>query len=74
MKIVTVLVPNVKGRALVQFDGKIYIIKSLGYWKGQELPINIEVEGIEVPSLLYGIAMLYNDDFEEAVKFIKENW
>ncbi|MCF7927205.1 MAG: hypothetical protein K9L74_06515 [Candidatus Izimaplasma sp.] len=72
-RMVKIIVSNIKGKALAERENKIYIIPAEGYYRNQEIMINLDL-AIQVPSLLHGIATLYNDDFEEAVKFIKENW
>jgi hypothetical protein len=72
-QIVKVIVPNVKGKAIVQKGNEIFIIRSGAYYKNQEIFIDSE-EAIKFPSLLYALSTLYEDNFEEAVKFIKENF
>lgn len=72
-QIVKIVIPNIKGKAIVQKANEIFIIKSAGYYKDQEVFIDFE-DAIKFPSLLFALSTLYEDNFEEAVKFIKENF
>lgn len=72
-QIVKIVVPNIKGKAIVQKGNEIFIIRAEAYYKDQEVFIDSE-EAIKFPSLLYALSTLYEDNFEEAVKFIKENF
>jgi hypothetical protein len=72
-QIVIVIVPHVKGNSIVLKGNEIFIIRSGAYYKNQEIFIDSE-EAIKFPSLLYALSTLYEDNFEEAVKFIKENF
>lgn len=73
LKMVTVLLPNIKGKAVVSASGAIYVIPALGYHKDQEMMIDLD-KALYFPSMLYAMATLYNENFDEAVKFIKENF
>lgn len=72
-KMVTVLLPNIKGKAVISSGGAIYVIPALGYHKDQEIMIDLD-KAIYFPSMLYAMATLYDKNFDEAVKFIKENF
>jgi hypothetical protein len=72
-QIVKIAFPNIKGKAIVQKGNEIFIIKASGYYKDQEIVIDSD-DAIKFPSLLYALSTLYEDNFEEAVKFIKENF
>lgn len=72
-KIVKVVVPNIKGKAIVQSGSSVYVIQSLAYYKDQELLVDLDT-ALYFPSMLYAMATLYEDDFEAAVKFIKESF
>lgn len=72
-QIVKIVVPNIKGKAIVQKGNEIFIVRAGAYYKDQEIFIDSE-EAIKFPSLLYALSTLYEDNFEEAVKFIKENF
>ena len=72
-QIVIVIVPHVKGNSIVLKGNEIFISRSGAYYKNQEIFIDSE-EAIKFPSLLYALSTLYEDNFEEAVKFIKENF
>ena len=72
-KIVKVLVPNIKGKAIISSNGSIYVIPALAYHKDQEMLYDLE-KAIYFPSMLYAMATLYNEDFDEDVNFIKENF
>jgi hypothetical protein len=72
-QIVKIAFPNIKGKAIVQKGNEIFIIKASGYYKDQEIIIDSD-DAIKFPSLLYALSTLYEDNFEEAVKFIKENF
>jgi len=71
--IAKVLFPNVNGRALIQAGNDIFIISSLGFYKGEEISFEPE-KALRMPSLLYAIDVLHSSDFAEVVKFIKNNW
>jgi len=71
--IAKVVIENISGRALIQTGNTLYIIPAQGFVKNQEMSFEPE-NGVEVPSILYGIAMMFKDDFPEAVKFIKKNF
>jgi len=73
MVFVKVVVPNIKGKAIIARLGDLYIIPAMGYYREEEMKYNLD-NAVPVPSLLYAMAMLFNDNFEEAVGFIKENW
>lgn len=71
--LVKVEIPNVNGRAVVTQGSKTYIIRSLGYHRGQEILIDITT-AVEMPSFLFAVAFIYDDKTTEAIKFIKENF
>lgn len=73
LKIVTVVVPNIKGKAIIQSGSDLYIVQAKGYWTNQETQMDLS-EAIKVISLLYGIDMLLDNKFEDVVDFIKGNW
>lgn len=73
LKMVTVILPNIKGKAVVSAAGSIYVIPAMGYHKDQEMLIDLD-KALYFPSMLYAMATLYNDNFDEAVEFIKENF
>lgn len=73
LKIVTVVVPNIKGKAIIQSDSDLYIVQAKGYWTNQETQVDLN-GAIKVISLLYGIDMLLDNKFEDVVEFIKGNW
>ena len=72
-RIVKIVAPNINGKAIVDVNGDIYVIPALGFYKGQEIVIDIE-SAVYFPSMLYAMATLYNNDFSAAVEFIKENF
>lgn len=74
MKMVKVLIPNIKGRAIIQDgQGNLFIINSLGYFTGQEMQYDMS-KAIPMPSLLFAITVLQEDNFEGTIEFIKKNW
>jgi len=72
-KIVKVVVPNIKGKAIVQSGSSVYVIPALAYHKDQELLVDLDT-AVYFPSMLYAMATVYEDDFAAAVKFIKESF
>ena len=73
LRVVKVVIPNVKGKAIVQSGNDLYIVQSMGYWRDQEVQVNLN-GAIKVVSLLYGIDMLFDNRFDDVVEFIKDNW
>jgi hypothetical protein len=73
LKVVKVIIPNIRGKAIVQSGNDLYIVPSRGFWTNQEIQIDLK-DAVKVISLLYGIDMLFNNNFDEVVEFIKENW
>ena len=69
---VKVVLDNINSKTIVQYKGDLYLIKSRGNWKGQELLIDIS-NATKVVSLLYGIELAFKDELKEAVQFIKDN-
>ena len=75
-EMVTVLIPNVKSKALVQSNntGKYYIIPAYGYYRNEETKINL-ANGKEIPSFFYALGELFDENnLAEGISFIKENF
>ncbi len=69
---VRIVIPNINGKAVAQQADSIYVLPADGFHKGQEMLVN-KNKLIKVPSMLYALSILFEDNFAEAVKFIKEN-
>jgi hypothetical protein len=70
--IVKIVVPNVNGKAIAQSGDQIFILPADGYHKDEEVFVNRNGL-IKVPSMLYALSIVFDDNFADAVKFIKEN-
>ena len=77
MKMVTVLFPNINGRAIVTTDGELYIISAFGYYQNQEMFIDLEAaQAIPGKSLFLAVAACAGDvqTFKDFLKFVKEEY
>lgn len=70
---VEVVVPNVKGKAIVTKGDATFIVQAKGYSKGQELMIDLD-SAVKMPSFLFALATLYDNNTKDAINFIKENF